>query len=29
MLNCGILFKENYESPEEIIINQGGSSSGL
>lgn len=28
MLNCGTLFKANYEATEEIIINQGGSSSG-
>lgn len=27
MLNCGTLFKANYEATEEIIINQGGSSS--
>jgi phage terminase large subunit len=28
MLNCGTLFKANYEAAEEIVINQGGSSSG-
>ena len=28
MLNCGILFQANYEATEEIIVNQGGSSSG-
>ena len=29
MLNCGILFKANFEATEEIIVNQGGSSSGV
>lgn len=28
MLNCGTLFKANLDATEEIIINQGGSSSG-
>lgn len=29
MINASTLFKENYEATAEIIINQGGSSSGL